>query len=122
RERNRLLTQSRLEFVRTQELLSRFLPAPPAIVLDVGGGPGRYAACLATAGYTVTVLDPVPLHVEQAGAAGLDAVLGDARSLPWEDARADAVLCLGPLYHLRAPHDRLAALTEARRVLRPGGV
>ena len=32
-----------LEFVRSQEILSRYLPAPPAVVFDVGGGPGRYA-------------------------------------------------------------------------------
>ena len=34
----------------------------------------------------------------------------------------DAVLLFGPLYHLTARSDRLAALTEARRVLRPHGV
>lgn len=33
----------RAEFVRTQELLRRLLPAPPAAVLDVGGGPGAHA-------------------------------------------------------------------------------
>ncbi len=36
-----------LEFVRTQELLRRYLPPPPADILDVGGGPGRYAIALA---------------------------------------------------------------------------
>jgi len=36
-------------------------------------------------------------------------------------ARTDAVLVLGPLYHLTTPADRAKALTEARRVLKPGG-
>ena len=60
----------------------------------------------------------MPLHVEQAGLG----VVGDARELPFEDASADAVLLLGPLYHLIEAADRLAALREARRVRAPGGV
>ena len=47
--------------------------------------------------------------------------VGDARALEFEDASADAALLLGPLYHLTERADRLAALREARRVLRPGG-
>ena len=50
------------------------------------------------------------------------ATLGDARKLAFPDRSADAVLLLGPLYHLTERADRLAALREARRVLRPGGV
>ena len=50
-----------LELARTQELLRRFLPPPPADLLDVGGGPGVYAAWLAHAGYRVHLVDPVPL-------------------------------------------------------------
>jgi SAM-dependent methyltransferase len=48
-------------------------------------------------------------------------VVGDARSLAAADATADAVLLLGPLYHLLESAERAAALAEARRVLRPGG-
>jgi hypothetical protein len=54
-------------------------------------------------------MDPIELHVEQATAAGVrDARIGDARELPWPDASVDAVLLLGPLYHLpeRADRDR----------------
>lgn len=40
----------RLEWARTWELLERFLPAPPSIALDIGGGPGAYAVTLALAG------------------------------------------------------------------------
>src|SRR5215469_13655258 len=86
-----------LEFVRSLELLDRLLPAPPARVLDVGGGPGAYAAPLARRGYRVHLVDPMPLHVEQALVAGGDpaaaftAVLGDARDLPAPDGSQDAV-------------------------------
>jgi ubiquinone/menaquinone biosynthesis C-methylase UbiE len=122
-EEGRLRGWGRLEFVRTQELLERFLP-PPAVVLNVGGGPGAYAAWLAGRGYEVHLLDPVALHVEQArGRAGLASVeVGDARALPFGDASADAVLLLGPLYHLVEAGDRLRALGEACRVLRLGGL
>ncbi|MFG1863321.1 class I SAM-dependent methyltransferase [Microbispora bryophytorum] len=98
-------------------------PTPPARVLDVGGGTGVHAEWLVADGYEVELLDPVPLHVERAGALrGLIARLGDARDLPLPDACADAVLLLGPLYHLAGRADRVAALAEARRVVRPGGL
>ena len=119
-----------LELARTQLLLGRYLPAPPAVVADVGGGPGRYALWLAERGYRVHLVDLVPLHVEQArvsarrrpGAKLASAEVGDARALDLADASVDAVLLLGPLYHLRERVDRLQALAEARRVCRPGGV
>lgn len=113
--------------LRTWDIFERFLP-PSGVVLDVGGGPGTHAAHLAAAGYRVTLIDPVPRHVElAAGRAGggaspaFDVRLGTAADLPAADAAVDAVVLLGPLYHLVDRADRLAALCEARRVLRPGG-
>jgi ubiquinone/menaquinone biosynthesis C-methylase UbiE len=123
REQARLESIGRLEFLRTQELLGRYLPRPPAAVLDVGGGAGIHAQPLLAQGYAVTLIDPVELHVEQARAAGVtDAVVGDARDLRLADAVADAVMLLGPLYHLTEKEDRVVALTEARRVTRRGGI
>jgi SAM-dependent methyltransferase len=113
--------EPRLELARSLELLERFLPAAPADVLDVGGGPGTYAAWLGERGHRVRLVDLLPLHVEEARAAGLDAELGDARKLAAEDSSFDAVLLMGPLYHLTERADRLAALHEAHRVLRAGG-
>ena len=118
-----------LELVRTQELLRRYLPPPPVDVLDVGGGPGVYAVWLAQAGYRVHLVDPVPLHVAQAAAVEaaqpdypFTASVGDARNLDAPDASYDAALLFGPLYHLTERAERMAALAEARRVLRPGGL
>ena len=130
-ERDRLAAgQGALELARTQALLERYLPPPPAVVADVGGGPGRYAVWLAERGYRVHLVDPMPLHVEQARAAadGLRGTalasieMGDARALRLADASVDAVLLMGPLYHLPERGARLQALAEARRVCRRGGV
>ncbi len=55
-----------LELARMQELIRRFLPAPPGMVLDVGGGPGRYSCWLAEQGYGVHLIDPVKKPVKQA--------------------------------------------------------
>ena len=113
----------RLEFARTVELLGRVLPAPPARVLDVGGGTGIHARWLVDAGYDVTLVDLMPEHVSQAARIdGVEAVVGDARALDAGDDAFDVVLLLGPLYHLTDASDRLSALREAVRVARAGAV
>jgi SAM-dependent methyltransferase len=115
-----------VEFARTLEVAARVLPPPPAVVADIGGGPGRYALEFAGRGYTVLHRDLVPLHVEQLRAAAGDLAgrirteVGDARDLDLDDDSADAVLLLGPLYHLVDREQRLRALREVRRVARPG--
>jgi SAM-dependent methyltransferase len=127
REEDRLAGgPAELELVRTREVLRRHLPPPPARVLDVGGGTGVHAAWLLADGYPVHLVDVTPRHVRRAldelGGQGLTAELGDARRLASPDAAFDAVLVLGPLYHLQERADRVAALAEARRAVRPGGL
>src|SRR3989304_4387817 len=82
-----------LELARTQEILGRYLPPPPAVVLDVGGGPGVYSCWLTKLGYEVHLIDPVPTHLEQAKRASdqqpgypiASLAIGDARSLSRSD-------------------------------------
>src|SRR5215207_1068852 len=86
-------------------------------------GLGRYALWLADRGYSVIHRDLVPGHVErlaaEAKAVGrVDTAVGDARNLDIEDESVDALLMLGPLYHLTHQGDRVHALREARRILR----
>jgi ubiquinone/menaquinone biosynthesis C-methylase UbiE len=130
-ESQRLLQgSSQIELARTQELIMRYLPPPPAIVFDIGGGAGVYALWLAARGYEVHLIDAVPLHIEQAREASsaqlhtplVEMEVGDARSLKRADTSVNVVLLLGPLYHLTERADRLAALREAHRILRPGGI
>jgi SAM-dependent methyltransferase len=127
-ERGRLDTPlGVVEFERTIEILNVHLPQPPGVLADIGGGPGRYSLWLAERGYTVHHRDLVPKHVSQlrADAAERDlwveTAVGDARVVDLADGSADAVLLLGPLYHLPVLADRLCALREAARVVRPGG-
>lgn len=119
-----------LEFVRAKDIIMRYLNPPPITVLDVGGGSGPYSCWLARTGYKVHLIDPVPLLVKQAEEASArqpefpiaSCSVGDARKLNHSDASADAVLCMGPLYHLTNRNDRLIALKEAYRVLKGGGL
>ncbi|MFD6141316.1 class I SAM-dependent methyltransferase [Promicromonospora sp. NPDC060271] len=118
--------QGRVEHTRTQELIRQRL-SPGARVLDVGGATGVHAAPLAQDGYDVLLVDPVAAQVAIAARHGtFEARVGDARDLGGPglglaDDAFDAVLLLGPLYHLASRADRLVALREAVRVTRPGG-
>jgi SAM-dependent methyltransferase len=124
-ERDRLSSGvGTLEFARTTEIVSRWLPPAPAVIADIGGGPGRYAMWLASLGYEVEHRDVIPLHVSQLaaeGVAGIRTAVGDARSLDLASGSVDAVLLFGPLYHLPRYEDRLRALAECARIVRPGG-
>ena len=124
------LTQGafQLEAIRTRQLILELGPPPPAMVVDIGGGAGAYSFWLAEQGFSVHLLDASPRLIEEARrreAAGTPLAsirVGDARALPFADRSATIVLLLGPLYHLTEAADRVHALTEARRVLEPGGV
>ena len=119
----------RLEFAVHKAWIGRFLPPAPARVLDIGGGPGRYAVWLAGQGYRVTLADLSPdllaVAKEKAAEAGVDLdgiVEANATDLSqFGDASFDAVVCLGPLYHLIEEGDREAVASELFRVLKAGG-
>lgn len=122
--------RGQLEFERTKRIVRRFLPAPPAVVADIGGGTGPYSFWLASLGYETHLVEPseplaaicksrMQANPSQAGPRTIE--IGDARS-PWlGDASCDAVLMLGPLYHLTERDDRVQAIRESRRILKSGG-
>ena len=124
------LDKHRTEFSVTMRVLKDFLPNPPAEILDCGGGPGRYAIELANLGYSVTLYDLSEKNLEIAAEkaeskciALLDYLQGNAVDLArFSDNSFDAVLLMGPLYHIMDDAARTQAIREAKRVLKPGGV
>ncbi len=120
-----------VELAITQQTIAQYLPAG-ARVLDIGGGPGRYSLWLAERGHRVALADLSPVLIALArdkiaespvGALVDDIAVVDARDLSrWTDDAFDAVLALGPFYHLPDPADRDRAAGELARVLRPGGL
>ena len=129
---------ARIEFSVTWHFIRALIPVPepgwpPLRILDAGSGPGRYAVALGQAygrSLRVSLVDLSPhcleLAEEWARAVGVAAsfeelVAGDVRDLSrWPDAHFDAVLLLGPLYHLLSHRQRRRAVLEVRRVLKPG--
>ncbi len=123
------LEHHRMEFAVTVRALSDYLPPVPARVLDIGGGPGRYAIALARQGYAVTLFDlSAPLlDFARSKAAEMGVTLagyehGTATDLSrFAPGSFDAALLMGPLYHLLEQEKRQQAVREAYRIIRPGG-
>jgi len=101
----------------------RWLPEDARTVADVGCASGYGTAALIGTGNPprrVIGIERDPFHLGEAARRypWLTVVEGDATALPFEDGSVDAVVMLDVLEHVPEPR---AALTEARRVLRPGG-
>lgn len=120
----------RLEFDTTQHFLSKHFPKK-GLILDAGGGPGRYTLALAGKGYNVILLDMTPANLEfarrQIKRTGVqhqvkDVVEGSIVDLSrFADGTFDGVVCLGgPLSHVVDRYKRAKALWELVRVARPG--
>jgi SAM-dependent methyltransferase len=135
REWNRLVLDAYrgLEFNLTWEALTRLLPARSR-VLDAGGGPGRYSLALARAGFDVHLVDLSPAQVQfvrerfseepaEVQARLLGCETADLRDLSrFTPGSFDAAVCLGaPLTHIPEAVDRVQAVREMTRVVRPGG-
>ncbi|KAH8548894.1 S-adenosyl-L-methionine-dependent methyltransferase [Umbelopsis sp. PMI_123] len=121
------LEQHRMEFHVTLNTILKHLPPPPARVADIGGGPGRYSLELARLGYQVTLIDLSPVLLDiassKAQSEGLHIDIAQANAcdlsqvVPENDVY-DAVLLLGPLYHLVHLSERRQAIVEALRILK----
>ena len=101
-------------------LLNHALLFPGARVLDAGCGPGYVAACANLLGSEVKGVDFSEGMIDQAKEQFpyLEFILGDVEDLPARDQSFDRVLSNIVLFHVTDP---MRAMTEARRVLKPGG-
>jgi len=131
REYNRLRSDIGLiEFERTKEILLENLPKPPAVIYDIGGAYGEYSWWLASLGYEVHLFDLSKTNIRMSNELAKeypDCTLAssevcDARSIPREDNSANAVLLMGPLYHITDYGERIKAIKESWRLLKEDGV
>ena len=94
-------------------------------ILDVGAGTGRYSVPLSEEGYDVTAVELVKHNLSRLKQKGssVKAYQGNAMKLKrFEDNTFDAVLVFGPMYHLHEKEEKLKALSEAKRVVKKGGI
>ena len=119
-----------VEYAITLRYLNRFVPEL-CHVAEIGVGVGHYSEFLARRGCRLNLVDVSERLLEatqkRLSAAGLAGYItsihhASATDLPLADASMDAVLLLGPLYHLRDLGERQKVVEEAWRVLKPGGI
>jgi SAM-dependent methyltransferase len=122
------LTEHPFEFIFTTHMMEKYI-RPGDTVLDIGGGPGRYAIHFAKMGCPVTLVDLSPGNVllaeEKAREAGVSLRALAANCLDLEELGLgpfDHVFLMGPLYHLTGEADRAESVRLALRRLKPGGV
>lgn len=127
-ENARLLSRhGSVEYLTTMRYIKRFIK-PGSRILEVGAGTGRYSIALARAGHQVTAVELVQHNIDVFRAQmtaedKIDLLQGNALDLSrFADHSFDAVLVLGPLYHLYNDADKCRALREAKRVVKPEGV
>jgi ubiquinone/menaquinone biosynthesis C-methylase UbiE len=117
-----------LEGIRTKEIIGRYLSKKTMTIADIGGGAGYYAFWLQSTGHNVHLVDLSPKNIElvqdrseKTGVHLAKSEIGDATKLTLPDEQFDLVLLLGPLYHIIDRTERIKALKEAKRILKPGG-
>ncbi|WP_340065822.1 class I SAM-dependent methyltransferase [Ascidiimonas aurantiaca] len=116
------------EFERIKQLISQHITKEHAIIIDVGGGTGKYSEWLGSLGHKVVLIEPVEKHIKQAESRSKKAekpftiIKGNAQKLEYPSNFADLVILHGPLYHLQSATERKLAIQEAYRVLKTNGI
>ncbi|MEK4510426.1 class I SAM-dependent methyltransferase [Paenibacillus sp. FSL K6-2524] len=120
---------SKVEFLSTIRLFEKYLPVT-GHVCDVGSGPGRYSTWLLKQGYKVTLfeisqkeLDIAASRILELGLQAEAYICDNATNMHvLSDETYDAVLVMGPLYHILDDCDRTKIIRDTSRILKKGGV
>jgi len=122
------LTRNPFEFRITSHFMERYIK-PEDSILDIGGGPGRYALHFLQRGNRVTLADLSGANVDYAKAEAerqglpLQALACDALQIREHvPGLFDHVFLMGPLYHLMAEEERASAVEAALAMLKPDGI
>lgn len=123
------LERNQLEQEITLKYLQDFLP-PSGKILELGAATGRYTLNLAQRGYSVHAVDLSAGLIKQAKARlnnfpdhQVTFEVRDARDLSHlSENTFDAILVMGPLYHLVEKQEREDLLKSCHRLIKPNGV
>lgn len=116
----------KVEFITTMKYIHDYVK-PGAKVLEVGAGTGRYSIALSREGYQVQAMELIEHNIEVFKSKltdneHIDIKQGNALDLSVYDNNSfDAVLILGPMYHLYNEEDKVQVLKEAKRILKKDG-
>lgn len=107
------------------EVIRELLPMRGKTILDIGCGDGALTRLFAREGAQATGIDINETQLARARAAepvpGATYEVGRGEALAVPDASVDAVVYMNSLHHV--PQEKIAAaLDEAARVLKPGGI
>ena len=120
----------KLEFELTLPIITSHI-SQKAEILDLGGGPGRYTIELAKLGHILHLADLSQGLLDVAKQKIDEFGIGNVKSINqvnaidlsvYADSSFDAVLLMGPLYHLTREVERFACIQEVKRVLKPSGL
>lgn len=129
-EEKRLTSRhGQVEYITSMKYIHQYIPrvsnACDVKILDIGAGTGRYSVALAEEGYDVTAVELVKynLGILKKKNSSVKAMQGNALHLKkLSDDSFDITLLFGPMYHLFGFEDKKKALSEAKRVTKPGGI
>ena len=127
-EDGRLLSKhGKIEYITTMKYIEKYLN-PGMRILEIGAATGRYSHALAQKGYQVDAVELIEHNIEifkQNTLPGENITItqGNAMDLSaFADDTYDITLLLGPMYHLYTDQERKAAISEAIRVTKKGGI
>ena len=101
-------------------LINKWVERKGLAILDAGCGTGGLSVKLAALG-SVSAIDASPEAIKFARRRGIAAKLASVEKIPYPSRQFDVVTCIDVIYHKQVKDD-VGALSEIRRVLKPGGV